>query len=172
MDGRNREIILPRYNEIPNVGLYLKQVVKLINDVIEPFMEADVTEAMLSNYVKKHIISSPVKKQYDREQTAKLIFIVFAKNAASLDNIALLLKRQEQAYSAQEAYDFFAESMENALKAAYSGETEAAPASEGEKTELTILRTIIHTVASKCFLESCFAALRESESGGDGECSR
>ena len=86
--------------------------------------------------------------------------------------IALLLKRQEQAYSAQEAYDFFAESMENALKAAYSGETEAAPASEGEKTELTILRTIIHTVASKCFLESCFAALRESESGGDGECTR
>ena len=149
MDGRNREIKLPRYNEIPNVGLYLKQVVKLINDVIEPFMEADVTEAMLSNYVKKHIISSPVKKQYDREQTAKLIFIVFAKNAASLDNIALLLKRQEQAYSAQ-----------------------AAPASEGEKTELTILRTIIHTVASKCFLESCFAALRESESGGDGECTR
>ena len=169
MDGRNREIILPRYNEIPNVGLYLKQVVKLINDIIEPFMEADVTEAMLSNYVKKHIISSPVKKQYDREQTAKLIFIVLAKNAASLDNIALLLKRQEQAYSAQEAYDFFAESMENALN---RGETEAAPASEGEKTELTILRTIIHTVASKCFLESCFAALRESESGGDGECSR
>lgn len=169
MDGRNREIKLPRYNEIPNVGLYLKQVVKLINDVIEPFMEADVTEAMLSNYVKKHIISSPVKKQYDREQTAKLIFIVFAKNAASLDNIALLLKRQEQAYSAQEAYDFFAESMENALN---RGETETKQASEGEKTELTILRTIIHTVASKCFLESCFAALRESESGGDEECTR
>lgn len=169
MDGRNREIKLPRYNEIPNVGLYLKQVVKLINDVIEPFMEADVTEAMLSNYVKKHIISSPVKKQYDREQTAKLIFIVFAKNAASLDNIALLLKRQEQAYSAQEAYDFFAESMENALN---RGETETKQVSEGEQTELTILRTIIHTVASKCFLESCFAALRESESGGDAECSK
>ena len=172
MDGRNREITLPRYNEIPNVGLYLKQVVKLINDVIEPFMEADVTEAMLSNYVKKHIISSPVKKQYDREQTAKLIFIVFAKNAASLDNIALLLKRQKQAYSAQEAYDFFAEEMENALNGACRGETETVCAPEGERIELTILRTIIHTVASKCFLESCFAALRESEGGGDAECTK
>lgn len=169
MDGRDREITLPRYNEIPNVGLYLKQVVKLINDIIEPFMEADVTEAMLSNYVKKHIISSPVKKQYDREQTAKLIFIVFAKNAASLDNIALLLKKQEQAYSAQEAYDFFAEAMENALN---RGETETVCAPEGERIELTLMRTIVHTVASKCFLESCFAALRESESGGDAECSK
>ena len=169
MDGRNREIKLPRYNEIPNVGLYLKQVGKLINDIIEPFMEADVTEAMLSNYVKKHIISSPVKKQYDREQTAKLIFIVFAKNAASLDNIALLLKKQEQAYSAQEAYDFFAETMENALN---RGETETVCAPEGERIELTLMRTIVHTVASKCFLESCFAALRESESGGDAECSK
>ena len=169
MDGRNREITLPRYNEIPNVGLYLKQVVKLINDIIEPFMEADVTEAMLSNYVKKHIISSPVKKQYDREQTAKLIFIVFAKNAASLDNIALLLKKQEENYSAQEAYDFFAEAMENALN---RGETETVCAPEGERIELTLMRTIVHTVASKCFLENCFAALRESESGGDAECTR
>ena len=34
MDGRNREIKLPRYNEIPNVGLYLKQVVKLFQHFV------------------------------------------------------------------------------------------------------------------------------------------
>ena len=30
---------MPRYNEIPNVGLYLEQVVTYINEVLEPFRQ-------------------------------------------------------------------------------------------------------------------------------------
>ena len=58
---------LPRYREIPNVGLYLDQVVKYINENLEP-LHLSITPSMLSNYVKKGYIASPIKKQYYAEQ--------------------------------------------------------------------------------------------------------
>ena len=69
---------MPRYKEIPNVGLYLEQVVKYINEVLEPF-HLMITPSMLSNYVKKGYISRPINKQYTADQIAYLIFI-FVKN--------------------------------------------------------------------------------------------
>lgn len=150
---------LPRYNEIPGVGLYLKQVVKLINEALEPLVHSEVTETMLSNYVKKHLVSSPVKKQYDREQIARLIFIVLAKNAVSLDNITVLLNMQAEKYSAGQAYDYFCAGLENALKSVYGGGELIVSRSDGEAVEKTLLHNIIVTVANKCFLDDCFMQL-------------
>ena len=44
---------LPRYNDIPNVGLYLEQVVKYISEYLEPLGSFSLTSSMVSNYVKK-----------------------------------------------------------------------------------------------------------------------
>ena len=43
---------LPRYREIPNVGLYLEQVAKYINGYLNVLGYADITPSMISNYVK------------------------------------------------------------------------------------------------------------------------
>ena len=85
------EFTLPRYNEIPNVGLYLKQVVKLISEAVEPCFGLKVSDTMLSNYVKMHIVSGPVKKMYYRDQIASLMFVVLAKSVLSLDNIQTII---------------------------------------------------------------------------------
>ena len=53
---------LPRYAQIPEVGLYLEQVVRYINARLAPLGEPELTGSMVSNYVKKGIISHPVKK--------------------------------------------------------------------------------------------------------------
>ena len=53
---------LPRYNEIPNVGLYLDQVTKYIDDYLSPIAPS-LTSSMISNYVKKKIIENPIKKK-------------------------------------------------------------------------------------------------------------
>ena len=52
---------LPRYTEIPNVGLYLEQAAKYIAEYLAPLGEAALTPSMISNYVKKGLIDSPVK---------------------------------------------------------------------------------------------------------------
>lgn len=49
-----RDYRMPRYKEIPNVGLYLEQTVKYINECLAP-IEISITPSMLSNYVKKGI---------------------------------------------------------------------------------------------------------------------
>ena len=76
---------LPRYQEIPNMGLYLEQTSKYISEYLAPLGDYGLTNSMISNYVKKGLVANPVKKQYDREQIAYLFFIAVAKNVLSLD---------------------------------------------------------------------------------------
>ena len=92
---------LPRYNELPNVGLYLEQTTKYLSECLSQVMEVPLTTSMISNYVKKGLISSPVKKQYSRDQIAQLMFIVVAKSVISLDNLYNFMRLQERTYSTQ-----------------------------------------------------------------------
>ena len=59
---------LPRYAEIPTVGLYLAQTIKYINAHLAPLGCLELTGSMVSNYVKKGLIPAPVRKQYFPEQ--------------------------------------------------------------------------------------------------------
>ena len=93
-----RDFRLPRYEEIPNVGLYLEQTAKYINEFLEPLPESALTPSMISNYVKKHLIVSPLRKQYSREQIAYLIFIALAKNILSLDALDNFIHLQQRTY--------------------------------------------------------------------------
>ena len=52
MDNRMQEFRMPRYHEIPDVGLYLEQTIKYINSCLAP-LDIAVTASMVSNYVKK-----------------------------------------------------------------------------------------------------------------------
>ena len=85
---------LPRYRELPSVGLYLDQTVQLVNSCFRGFPGVELTPSMVSNYVKKGVISHPVKKKYSREQLASLIYIVLSKNVLSLENIDTLFQMQ------------------------------------------------------------------------------
>ena len=65
-----RDFRLPRYAEIPNVGLYLEQTTKYINSYLAPLGCPEVTSSMVSNYVKKGLLPNPIKKQYDSQHIA------------------------------------------------------------------------------------------------------
>ena len=80
---------LPRYDEIPDVGLYLEQTTKYISELLSPLEDISITRSMISNYIKQGLVSNPVKKQYSRDQIAYLIYIAIAKTVLSLDHILL-----------------------------------------------------------------------------------
>ena len=109
------EYRLPRYKEIPDVGLLLDQVARLVNSYLEPYQDIRLTNSMISNYVKHDIIARPVKKLYYREQIASLIFIAVAKTVLSLDDIVTLLHIQRQNHTPEAAYDRFCDSFEQEL---------------------------------------------------------
>ena len=162
-----KEFHLPRYVEIPNVGLYLKQVVKFSNDAVEPILHTTVTETMLSNYVKLHLVSNPVKKQYSRDQIADMIFIILAKNALSLENVTVLLSMLGEHYTKQEAYDYFCERMETALRCVYANRDSAVSGDVDSGQEKALLNNMIATIANRCFLEDCFAVLKQRSADAD-----
>ena len=91
-----KDFRLPRYQEIPNVGLYLEQATKYVCEYLEPLGEYSLTPSMISNYVKKGLIANPVKKQYGREQIAYLFFIAVAKSVRSLDALTGFIQLQQR----------------------------------------------------------------------------
>ncbi len=94
----------PTYDQIPNVGLYLEQVTKYLNDYLEPMGCAPLTGSMISNYVKKDLLPNPVKKQYDREHIARLMVIAVSKTVLSLEDIARLLEGHPGGREGYEAF--------------------------------------------------------------------
>lgn len=154
-----RDFRLPRYSEIPNVGLYLEQTTKYISEYLAPLQKGAITSSMISNYVKKGLVSSPVKKQYDRDQIAYLMFIALAKNVLSLDNLMMFIRLQQRTYTPQRAYDYFCVEFENVLQYVFHVKDSLDNVGVDSTDEKMMLRGTIITVAHKIFLEKCFEAL-------------
>ncbi len=150
---------LPRYNEIPNVGLYLEQVAKFICEYLAPLQENAITCSMISNYVKKGLVASPVKKLYSRDQIAQLMFVALAKNVLSLDNLSLFLRMQERTYTAERAYNYLCDEFENILQHVFGMKQEIDTVGIDSSDEKFMLRATIITIAHKFYLEKCFAAI-------------
>ena len=157
-----KDFSLPRYNDIPNVGLYLEQVVKYISEYLCPLGSFSLTGSMVSNYVKKGLVENPVKKQYDRKQIASLIFIAVAKNVLSMDDILLLFKMQEKSYEPKRAYDYFCNERENVLGYVFGLKDIETIGSDSNDTK-TMLRNTIIAVAYKVYLDKYLAVLHSEE---------
>ena len=155
---------LPRYEEIPNVGLYLEQVAKYISEYLEPLGNDPVTGSMISNYVKKKLVSNPIRKQYDREQIAVLIFISVAKKVLRIEDIGLLISLYLGGYPTDTAYNYFCLEFENVLQNVFGLKDHLDQVGDTASKEKTILRTTIIAVAHKVYLDKCFEELHaESE---------
>ena len=147
---------LPRYHEIPNVGLYLEQTGQYINEYLEPVLSGCLTGSMISNYVKKGLISSPTKKQYGREQIAYLFFIAVAKQVLSLDALRNFIRVQQRTYILETAYNYFVAEFENQLQ--YCFELKPSPEQVGKdqlSNEKRLLYSCIGSVTQKIYLEKC-----------------
>ena len=90
-----RDFSLPRYEQLPNVGLYLEQTTKYITDCLAPLTQAAITGSMVSNYVKQKLVPNPVRKEYSRDHLVLLLFIAIVKNVLSLEDIRLLLQAKD-----------------------------------------------------------------------------
>lgn len=84
---------------IPDLGLYMDQVITYIERQLEPlYGEASkslLTPSMINNYVKSGLIPRPQGKKYCREHLALLLMIVSLKPVASMDDILRLTAPQE-----------------------------------------------------------------------------
>lgn len=147
---------LPRYHEIPNIGLYLEQTVQYLADYLDPVLPGCMTGSMVSNYVKKGLIENPVKKQYSRNQIAYLFFIAVAKNVLSLDALRNFIRLQQRTYTLEKAYNYFADEFENLLLFCFELKPDMESVGEDAlSNEKRLLYSCIASVTQKIYLEKC-----------------
>ena len=151
---------LPKYEDIPDVGLYLEQTVKYINSYFESFDSMNLTASMVSNYVKKGLVANAVKKQYYRDQIAYLIFIAVAKNVLSMENLNLFITMQKESYTAQKAYEYFCAELENVMEYVFGLKDSLDTVGEDDTEEKVMLRNTIIAAAHKIYLDCCFDVIR------------
>ena len=63
--------VYPKWSELPNIDLYLDQVLLYVNRLDSSSIVDDdkgLTSAMINNYVKNGHLDKPVKKKYNRKQ--------------------------------------------------------------------------------------------------------
>lgn len=111
-----QHVHLPRWKELPTLGLYVDQVVTVVNEQLASFDVEPLTKAMVNNYVKKKVIQAPIKKKYAVNQLVDLLLIGLLKSNFSLDDIRAGIAQVTMNSYPQAAYDRFVEIL-NALLA-------------------------------------------------------
>ena len=106
---------MPRYSELPEIELYMDQVISVIDKYLGAFSASGdpvLTPSMINNYVKNRVIPPPEKKKYSRDHLAKLIVICLLKPTMEIAAIADIIENSEKLYGTPKMLDTFAETYE------------------------------------------------------------
>ncbi len=155
-----RDFHLPRYEELPNTGLYLNQAVKYINSCLKQLGNIEITSSMIRNYVKQGLVANPIQKLYYADQIGYLICITILKHAASLECIHQLFFRQKDIYSNETAYNYFCVELENILYYRFGLKSVIEDVGVTSSIEKEMLRSAITAVSHRIYLDACFHILK------------
>ena len=105
---------LPAWDQIPNFGLYMEQVILLLRqylDYLPPELKEEefITSAAINNYVRTKIMPEPVKKRYYRVHIAYLLVICTLKQGLSIALIQRVLPMGLAEEQVREIYTRYAE---------------------------------------------------------------
>jgi len=114
-----QSVRLPRWEELPELELYMDQVITLVDRYLSPLIQNEkqtvLSSAMVNNYVKHKLVPPPVKKRYNRNHLAYLIAITSLKQVFAIPDINELIRMQLSVNEPQEAYNNFCIVQEAAL---------------------------------------------------------
>lgn len=146
---------MPRWSELPDIDLYLDQVVNYMERFLEICTvnkdEKIITKTMINNYVKQGIMPAPEKKKYNRAQIAYLLVICILKQVYSINDIGKLISITIKSYEISEAYDEFCTNLEIAVKNVFTKKEFLNCANLTE--EQYLLNNIVQSFANKLYVE-------------------
>lgn len=149
----------PRYNELPNIDLYMEQVIKYIEDSLKPLYcdddEKVITSAMVNNYVKQKLLEAPKKKHYTKDHIAYLILICILKKVLSLPEIRTLINMQTETYPLDSSYNYIITELENAIKFTFNQDNYVMPNIATKVTKETkAVRAIVLSCSNKIYMQN------------------
>ena len=150
------EFHLPRYRELPDIGLHLEQVTRYASR----YVPSQLTGSMVSNYVKQKLIPGPVKKSYYQESIAYLIFLSYIKAVMPLEDIRLMMEVQKSSSELQVAYDYFCDELENLLQYVCGLRETPAVVGSTRSQEKELLRTALLSITYTIYLDQYLSLIR------------
>lgn len=155
------EFHMPRWNELPNLDLYLDQVVTLLEDYLNNFVplkdkkeDKVITKTMINNYVKSGILKPPINKKYNRDHIARLIVICILKQIYSINDINSLIKLALETSGIEVSYNKFCILIENSADAVFNKKDFIYD--EEMTEERYILKNVVQSVTNKLYIEKTF----------------
>jgi len=164
MTDKYSNIHIPRWNELPNIDLYMDQVVTFVENNLGAFIKNDtnnekeegtskiLTKTMINNYVKQGVIEAPVKKKYNRRHLSCLFAICILKQVYSISDINTLMKSYIDSDSIEKSYNSFCEELENAINITFSGK-ENIVVNANLSQDMYVLKNVVQSFASKLYVQ-------------------
>jgi len=134
---------LPKWEHIPDIGLYMEQVRDLLKsylDYLPPELKEEqfITAAAINNYVRKKIMPEPVQKKYYRIHIAYLIIICTMKHCLSIPTLQTLMPNGLSDEEMQKLYTSYVSRHKVACRLFIRTAADVASAMlDGEITELS-----------------------------------
>ena len=178
----------PRWDELPELELYMDQVLSIIEKNLSLFREdqereeknkdkegkkkensALLTPTMINNYVKHKILPPPIKKRYSKEHLALLHIICLAKRILSMSEIKTVIDSFGDEIDVAYKYDLFCDEVENALKMTFGS---ALPRTDISDAELPALHAVMcafarafsHKIYAQCVITCCVPKTQKDDS--------
>ena len=121
---------LPAWKELPDIGLYMDQVIALLGQYldfipVEDQRDKPVTPTTINNYVRLKVMPAPEKRKYYRIHIAYLIMIFTLKQGTSISGIQQLLPPNPQEEEVRSFYTSYKERLES-IATFYTAQTRDA----------------------------------------------
>ena len=103
---------LPLWEEIPDLGLFMDQVIELLKqylDYLPPELKEEqiITASAINNYVRTKVMPKPVKKRYYRMHIAYLIIICTLKQTLSIATVRHVIPMDIGEEKVRQIYDAY-----------------------------------------------------------------
>ena len=87
-----------KYEELPDIELYMDQVVTFLEKQIKIFqnssLDKQITSSMINNYVKGEVVAAPIAKKYNREHLAAIEEVITLKQVLSIAEVKQVLNER------------------------------------------------------------------------------
>ena len=143
---------IPRWNELPEIELYMDQVIALMEKYLGVFYNEEnktITPSIINNYVKLGLIPAPIKKKYSKVHFAHILIICILKQVIPINTISRIIEHQLNRHPIEEIYDRFCEEQEKAFLGAVKNAAELSDPSNEMIVEDFILRSTIAANSEK-----------------------
>ena len=147
------KIVLPRWNELPEIDLYMDQVTAFLDSRLDFMRHGDgdkekvISPSIVNNYVKLGMIPAPVKKKYSREHIAKLIILCTLKQVMQLSVLKTILEAMLSSMPIESVYDEFCRDFEAAVGEVFGLISDNGP--DASSKSATALKISIRSSAAK-----------------------